>query len=261
MSVAASRPLPRFWQDRARAAGIHLLISLVIAGLAALLVFGLWYPYPYREIAGGRDLFLLVVTVDVVLGPAITLAIFDRRKPMRELRRDLTVVGLIQLAGLAYGLWTVWLARPVQLVFEFDRFRVVHAVDIPAELVARTPAGLVAMPVLGPGMLAVRPFRDEAEKVEATMLALGGIQPAFRPDLWQPYELATERIRRAAKPLGELRQRLAEQASAIDAGAQMAGRPVTDLAYLPLAGRKSFWTVLLDPTTAQVLAFIPLDPY
>ena len=64
------------FKNRLRASSIHLGISLLIAALAALLVFGLWYPYPYREISGGRDLFFLVVAVDVAMGPLITLAIF-----------------------------------------------------------------------------------------------------------------------------------------------------------------------------------------
>jgi hypothetical protein len=33
------------------------------------------------------------------------------------------------------------------------------------------------------------------------------------------------------------------------------------LVYLPMNGRKSFWTVLLDPVTAEVLGFIPLDSF
>jgi hypothetical protein len=45
------------------------LISASIAVVAALLVFGLWYPGALRHLAGGRDLFLLVTSVDVVLGP------------------------------------------------------------------------------------------------------------------------------------------------------------------------------------------------
>ena len=125
------------WKSRLRAAGIHLGISLAVAVLAAILVFGLWYPYPYREISGGRELFLIVVAVDVVLGPLITLSIFNLAKPLKELRRDLVVVALIQLAGLGYGLWTVSLARPAHLVFELDRFRVVHVVDIPVDLMDR----------------------------------------------------------------------------------------------------------------------------
>src|SRR3954447_23361508 len=122
------------WKERLRASGLHLGISLCIAVTAALLVFAAWYPYPYREISGGRELFLLVTTVDVILGPLITFAIFNRSKPRRELVLDLSVVACIQLAALGYGLWTVAVARPVHLVFEVDRLRVVHAIDIPDEL-------------------------------------------------------------------------------------------------------------------------------
>ena len=59
------------WKSRLRASAIHLAISLSVATLAALVVFGWWYPYPYRELSGGRELFALVVAVDVVLGPLI----------------------------------------------------------------------------------------------------------------------------------------------------------------------------------------------
>ncbi len=261
MSIFATSTAPHFWRDRIWAAGIHLLLSLLVAGLAAVLVFAIWYPYPYREIAGGRELFVLIVTVDVVLGPAVTFAIFDRRKHMPVLRRDLAVVGLLQLAALAYGLWTMALARPVQLVFEFDRFRVVHAVDVPEEMLGKTPAGITAKPWLGPGLLAVRPFKDEGEKMEANVMALNGVQQAFRPDLWQAYAAAASRVGQVAKPLDELKRRFPDRATDIDSAARSTDVPADHLGYLPLAARKTFWTVLVDRRSAQVLAFIALDPY
>lgn len=261
MFSARALATPQAWPERVWAAGIHLLLSLLFAGLAALLVFGIWYPYPYREIAGGRELFVLVVTVDVILGPAITLAIFDRRKGMSVLRRDLAVVGTLQLAALAYGLWTVSVARPVQLAFEFDRFRVVHAIDVPDELLAKIPPGIDAKPWLGPGLLAVRPFKDNSEKLEATVLALSGLQQAFRPDLWQSYPEAASRALQAAKPIDDLRRRFPQRATDIDAAVQATGKPSDQLAYLPLVARKLFWTALLDRSSAQVVGYIALDPY
>ena len=93
------------WRSRLRAAAIHLALSVAVAGLAGLLVFALWYPYPYREISGGRELFLLVVAVDIVIGPLITFAVFNRAKPVAELRRDLAVVAPAA-AGRA-AVWTV----------------------------------------------------------------------------------------------------------------------------------------------------------
>lgn len=252
---------PSFWRDRLSACGIHFLFSLVIATLAALLVFGLWYPYPYREISGGRELFLLVVTVDVILGPLITLAVFNRAKPWKELRRDLALVVVLQLTALGYGLWTVCIARPVHMVFEYDRFRVVHAVDVPEDLLAQTPPGIVALPLTGPTLLALRPFKSSQEKMDATLSALQGLALSSRPDLWQPYAAATAEVLKAARPATALKARFASQAEDIDRVLAQAGRSADTVVYLPLVGRKSFWTVFLDPTTATVVATMPLDSF
>jgi hypothetical protein len=250
------------WRARARAAGIHFCLSLAVAGLAALLVFALWYPYPYREISGGRELFLIVVAVDVVLGPLITFLIFNLAKGWPHLRRDLAVVGLLQLAGLGYGLWTVHLARPVHLVFELDRFRVVHAVDVPVDLMDQVPPGIEAMPLTGPTPLAVRPFRNEKENFDATMVALRGIPLGARPDLWQPYEAARPAILQAARPAAALKARFPDQAQAIDAALQRGNRSAAGAVYLPVVARKATaWTVLLDAGTADIIGYLPLDSF
>lgn len=249
------------WNRRLGAAGVHLVISLGIAALAAALVFGVWYRYPYREISGGRDLFTLLMTVDVMLGPLMTLIVFNSAKPRRELRRDLTLIGLIQLAGLGYGLWTVCVARPVHLVFEIDRFRVVHATEIPSDLMDKVPAGVKALPLTGPTLLAVRAFRTNAEEADATMAALQGIALAARPDLWEPYSAAKQNVLRAAKPVERLKARFASRAPEIDLVLSDAGRQAAATAYVPLVGRKSFWTVFVDPATADVVAFMPLDSF
>ena len=246
------------WKERLWASAIHFGVSLAIAAAAALLVFWAWYPYPYREISGGRELFAIVVTVDVLLGPLITLAIFNTQKSRRELTLDLSLVGLIQLAALAYGLWTVAVARPVHLVFEFDRFRVVHGVDIPPELLEQTPT---AQPWRGPTLLAVRPFRNAEEKFNATMAALQGLPVAARPDLWQPYEAAQARVLEAARPAEQLSRRFPARAAEIESTIVKAGADPAKILYLPMVARKFFWTVLIDPKSAEVIAFIPLDSF
>ena len=249
------------WKDRLRAGGIHLGVSLLIALLAALLVFVLWYPFPYREISGGRELFFIVIAVDVILGPLITLAVFNRKKPRSELVRDLGIVGLIQLAALIYGLWTVSVARPVHLVFELDRFRVIHAIDIPEEMLQQTPADVDAMPLTGPTLLAVRSFRDAGEETSATLAALQGLHLSARPDLWENYGQAKQRVLAAARPASELKRRFPQQAAEIDAAIAQSGRPENALKYLPVAARKSFWTALIDADSAEIQGFISVDSF
>lgn len=250
------------WRSRGRAAGIHLALSALVATVAALLVFALWYPYPYRELSGGRELFQLVVAVDVALGPLITFAVFNRRKPRAELRRDLAVVALLQVAGLAYGLWTVHLARPVHSVFEYDRFRVVHQVDIPPESVGQAPQGITAIPWGGPTVLALRPFRNAQESADMTLAALNGLQLAARPELWAPYETQRDAVLKAAKPVASLKSRFPARAAEIDAAILSGGGDPQRAAYLPMVARKEqAWTVLLDAGDARILGYVPLDSF
>lgn len=249
------------WPSRVKAAAIHACLSLLVAAGAAALVFWVWYPYPYREISGGRELFTLVVAADVVLGPLLTFAVFNRRKPRQELRRDLAVIVMLQLAGLAYGLHAVAAARPVHLAWELDRMRVIHAVDVPEELLERAPEGLRTLPWTGPTPVAVRPFRDAAEAGDVTLAALGGADMGARPDLWQAYPEAAARIRASAQPVSSLRALRPAATASLDAAIQSTGVPESELMWLPLVGRKSFWTVLLRKDNVLPVAYLPLDPY
>ena len=245
---------------RLRASAIHLAISLSVATLAALVVFGWWYPYPYRELSGGRELFALVVVVDVVLGPLIMLVIFNVAKTRRHLMMDFTVIGLLQVAALAYGLWTVFVARPVHLVFEYHRMAVVHAVDIEPDTLTQAPSGLQQLPLRGPTLLSLRPLQGN-EAIESVMLATGGISQAAQPHLWQPYEAAREQILQESRPAAQLQERFPSHADAIDRAVARTGRPLNELRTLPLLSRKSAWTVLIDAQSAQPVGFVALDSF
>ena len=251
----------RSWKGRLHAACIHLGVSLSIAALAAAVVFGLWYPYPYREISGGRSLFLLVVFVDVVMGPLITLVIFNRNKPRRELMTDFLVVGLLQLAALSYGIWTVFVARPVHLVYEYSRLAVVSAAQLNDEQLQKAPPELRKLPLTGPTLLSLRPLEGAKEQFDSTMLAASGVPQAAQPELWQPYDAGRAEMLATAQPLAGLRQKYPAQAALIDSEVAKTGKPEAGLLYIPVLSRDTAWSVLLDAQTARPLGFIPLDPY
>ena len=262
-TLTIDRPTSGFeWRSRLHAAGLHLVLSVLVAVLAGVLVFAVWFPYPYREVSGGIDLFRLVVAVDVVLGPLLTFAVFNRRKAGAELKRDLAVVVTLQLAALAYGMWSVAQARPVHMVFEYDRFRVVHRVEIPKELEHLAPAGIQAAPLGRPTLLSLRAFRDAGEQVEFTTAALGGVQLSARPELWQPYQDGRATILAAAKPVSHLISRFPQHAGEIERVLRTGRGEPTQAAYLPLVSRgPEAWTVLLDARTAEVIGYVPLDPF
>lgn len=250
-----------FEKDRFKAASIHFVLSLLVAASAALLMFGLWYPGPYLEISGGRELFCILVAVDLVLGPLITLVIFNRAKPRSMLLVDFTVIGILQIAALAYGLWTMSMARPVHLVFEYDRFRVVHALEVPEAELRDASSDFKKLPLTGPTVVALRPLRNGDEQFQLTLEALNGLSLSARPRLWVPYEEARTDVLKIARPMTDLRERFASSAQMIDLAVAGTGHPIEDLAYIPMIGHKSFWTVLLDRQSAQVLAYLPVDSF
>ena len=95
--------------SRWAAAGLHLLISVLIALIVVAAMFFLWYPTPYFQAMGGGGLLMLVTGVDVVLGPLITLIIFNTKK--KSLKFDLTCVAIVQMVAMEHSNLCPSLAR------------------------------------------------------------------------------------------------------------------------------------------------------
>lgn len=248
----------------ARAASLaHLGASALVAAACAALVFGLWYPYPYNVLVGGRELFLLVVAVDVVMGPLLTLVVYDRRKPLGELVRDMGLIVLLQCAALAYGLHTVAQARPVFLAFEGDRFRVVRPADIDDEKLAQARPEAQRLGFTGPRPMGVKLAQPTDRDFPASIqLSLAGEHPAFRPERWVPYDLQRSKVITAARPLSQLREKHVGAVAQINEAVQKAGVAEERLGFLPLlAGAHTEWVVLVSLDDARPLAYLPLDGF
>jgi hypothetical protein len=249
------------WKDKFRAAGIHLGLSLLVAACAGVLVFGLWYPFPFREVSGGRELFTLIVTVDIVLGPLLTFAVFSKAKAWPVMRRDLLVICAFQLSALFYGLWTVYVARPVQLLFAVDRFQVIHAVEVRTELLPKADPRITPMPSTGPAMASLRKASSLAESNEIVLEFAKGLDAAMRPDLWQPYSLAREEVLAKAKPVQTLIQKMPEEKSKLLTAASRTGKPIDQILYLPMVSHLQSWTALIDAKSAAVLDFVNVESF
>lgn len=248
-------------KDRFVAAGIHLSISMVVAIAAAVFLFGVLYPSPFYEISGGLSLFKVLVGVDVVVGPLLTGLIFNCRKPAAELQRDLVIIVMLQLTALAYGLWSMYMARPVYLVHEVDRFVVVSAADIdPVDLEDAAPE-FRYVPYFGILTLGLREPKDLEEKLKALGLSIAGKDLSLQPRFWQKLSSANqEAIQKSSRPLAELRAKSPEAKKTVDAWSQKQTEKISDLRYFPLVAREHFWTVVLDKELRMV-GYLPIDPF
>lgn len=244
-----------------RASVVHLAISALVASICAILVFYVWYPYPYSKLVGGRDLFLIVVAVDVVSGPLLTLVVFSDQKKRAVLARDIGLIAMVQLAALSYGLHSVLAARPVFLAFEGDRFRVVTVPEVDIARLQEAPVELRHFSLTGPKPIAAALAKsDDPAFLESIRLSVSGLHPAFRPSRWRPYEGYKPQILGAAMPLTRLREKYPAERQEIDRQVTALSQEVTQLGYLPLiAGHYTDWVVVVDLESAEPRSLLPLD--
>lgn len=226
--------------SRWKAALIHLGLSAVIALGVLVLILGIWYPAPYFQVSRADTLIILIIGVDLILGPLLTLLVFDTRK--RWLKFDLAVIATLQLAALAYGVHALYVSRPVFLVAEKDRVTMVYANEVQFDAADDSPYR--ELPKWGPELVSLK-LPDDAESIsQAIELMMGGGT--------------------------ELRRRLAAYApiDRIEADMAQQGQPATDLVgplpdtglsaeqmrYVPVYCRSGTVYLLLDASTGKALA-------
>ncbi len=239
----------------------HLLVSAVIATLSAALVFRLWYPMPYRAMLGVGGIFLLLLLVDVVCGPLITLILANPLKSRREMKTDLSLIALIQTVALAYGMHALWIARPAVLAFEKDRLTVVSANEVDIAGLSHAPTGLRRLPSYGVLNVATRKPVSNAEFFSSIELSLAGVTPAMRPAWWEPMADQHAEMSARVKPLPELIARRTNAVAVLTKAARDAGYPVEALVYLPLTSSKTKeWIALLNGSL-EMVGYAPVDGF
>lgn len=240
---------------------LHLVCSLIVGVVCALLIFFVWYPYPYNKLVGGQELFTLIVVVDVICGPLLTLIVFDSYKSKRELLRDMGVIVVIQLSALLYGISSLYSARPVFLAFEGSLFRVVRVPDIDFSQMNKALPELQRLSLTGPRLIGVVLAKgNDSDFVKSIQLSLEGLHPAFRPARWVNYDVQRPTVISESKPLSLLQEKYLHQRKLIDES--LAGKNINEFGYLPLmAASHTDWVVIVSLEDAQPIAFLPLDPW
>lgn len=245
-----------------KAMGCHFGASVLVAMAVATLVFAVWFPYPYRKLAGGTELFYLVMGVDLVCGPLLTLVLYNPAKPKRELVMDLSLVVVLQLAALVYGIWTVHVARPLYLVHEFDRFKVIALVDVDAQELAKLPTELRPKFFSGPLTVGLRVATPQEQNIVMLESVQGGRDYGERPSFYANYDGV--KASQKARPVSDFVKKHPERRDEInkmvdDSGVSSVAQDGNQWRYLPIIARKD-WVAILD-SKGKILTFIKGDGF
>ena len=246
--------------NRWKASTIHLACSALIATTIIVLMLALWYPGAYFTAMGGQMLVLIVVGVDVVLGPLITLIIFDTRK--KSLKFDLGVIVAVQVAALVYGCYVMFEARPVYNVFVVDRFDLIAANQITPDTLEKASPQFRSLPLNGPQVIAVRTIDDPKRQFDITMSTLmGGHDLSELPEFYVPYSNYALQAGARARPLAQLEKKQPSEVEVIRKFVRDSGRKADEIGFLPMKARNQDMTVVVEIATGAIVGFLPVEPW
>jgi hypothetical protein len=242
-------------KSKGKAVALHSLVTLAVALVCGYLVYGIWYPGELAAQVGGTELFTLIMLVELGLGPLISLVIFNPAKPRAGLIRDYTVVGVIQLAALGYGLYAVAESRPVYQVFVKDRIEVVSAIELTAaDYAGVSDKRFGGITWLGPERICVE-FPTEAQARNALLFsAIYGKDIQLYPQYFR--ECHAGEIEAKTYSAAHLRSIIAstKRSAAIEL-------PPGEFTWLPVKHRFSNW-VEIYPNNDVTKAFsLSIDPF
>lgn len=247
-------------KQRLAAGAVHLGISSLIALSAVALIFWVWYPPPFSEAQGVNHLVLILIAVDVTVGPLITTIVYNRAK--KSLRFDLCVIAVLQLTALLYGLHAIFAGRPVYLVFNVDRFDLVPALDIDtASYEQARLQGAPRLPWWGPRTTAARAPEDQKERT-ALMFSSGAGGPDLPqlPAYYVPYANERETVLKRVRPLSELREANHINDANWTALLSSFRRSENELRYLPMRAKAKDGAVIVDAVSAEIVDIVLLNP-
>lgn len=259
MFFPADRIKAFFSADKIKAFIIHLSISALVVGAVVVLIFFFWYPRPYFEANGAWTVLRILIGVDLVLGPLLTLILFKKGKP--GLVFDMSFILAIQLTALIYGVHTIYGERPYYLVFAVDRFEVVGRVEIDDSKIKHPE--LKNKPIIGPILIyAQLPENlEERNKLLFEVITEGKPDLERRPEYYQLYEPNKGKILEKAKSLEKLITNSEINKYKVEKLLQKNANKKDDLLFLPLVGKNNDLALVLDKNTGLPVDGIGVDPW
>ena len=254
-ALPLNRPMSRW-----RAAAVHLLISAGIAAGVLALMLSVWYGPTLFKAMGGAGLALILIGVDVVMGPALTLVVF--RSGKRGLKFDLAAIALVQLAALLYGCYIVALARPAFIVFVKDQFQVATVAELEPQYLAQARYPQYRSPPWwGPEMVYGEWPKDHEEQQQLMFAGLAGVDLQHFPKYYAPYEQGKADILARAQTLSSVHTTEPQAAKVIDEWVARSGVDARNLLYLRLRGRNAWVAVLIDRLSAQPVKMLVTESF
>lgn len=245
------------FRPKLKATLIHLGISAVIVLSFLIFVRSYWYPEPFFSISGLSTILIMIVAVDLVLGPLLTFIVFKSNKP--TLKFDLATIAAIQLAALSYGAYTVYQAHPLYITYAIDRFSPINASEVEPTN-AKFPE-LNKSKLTGPTLVYLQKPTDRAEMSKITMEVMSGKADLdARAEYYFPLNQKIDEVLSRSLNINIFAKKT-EHKVKLDAFITKHGKKLEDYAFLPLIGKEKDVLWAFDRKTREPVGIVEISPW
>ncbi|HEY5775725.1 MAG TPA: hypothetical protein VIS57_06540 [Xanthomonadales bacterium] len=246
---------------KTRAALTHLWPTLMVFAVLAGLILFAWYPYPFRQFEGSGKFALLLILTAGFIGPLMTWLVYTKSKRRLLIVIDLSVIVLIQLAAIAWGMLSLYQNRPYFMVYTVDRFEVLSQRDV--DLAWIPDPKFLNKPFIGPILLYANMPADPAayQKLLREVMFEGKPDLQFRPEFWSIYDTRKQLALEKSRPLDELRDARPDSTNRIDQLVSVHGGEIDQFNFVPALVRDGQFAVILEASSGEVIDMLLIDPW
>jgi hypothetical protein len=243
--------------SRFQAFVIHFLISAFILASFLSIVFFIWYPQPFFTVEGLIQIVWVLLGVDIILGPTLTLIIFKSGKP--GLKRDLSIIAGIQIIFFIYGAHTIFIERPAfAVIYDTDYFDVLTVSDM--KDTSKIDPALGYSRIGGPLFVYVDAPKDvDSLKKILEDMKKGGPYFTHRPEYYRGLKGYINKKFEFSKDMDEL-LKLPVDKTVINEFIAEYGNQVEDFAYFPISGKATSRLLVIDQKTELIVDYIDINP-
>lgn len=258
-----SQPRPNgFWASKFKAAGVHLLICVLIATTVFILMTQMWYPDGLLTLAGGLRFFTVLVCCDVILGPIITLIVYSIKKSKRERFWDFAIIGAVQVAALSIGLHAIIDGRPAFAVFTGNKIEIINAVHMQEqELALGNKTQFQQVSWQGP-VAAIAQYPEHDAKLQSAIMdsAGAGFGFAYMPRFYQSLEQPQLQVlQNAIKPIEKLKQLAPTRVDDINQALKNTGLNEQNAGWLDVETNSGFGVAIVKRSTGKTHYYLDID--
>ncbi|MEK5788209.1 TfpX/TfpZ family type IV pilin accessory protein [Acinetobacter johnsonii] len=233
----------------------HLAISFLIALPVIGLVFFVWYPSPLATAVGVTQVFLMMLAIDVIVGPFLGLWVYKQGK--KSLKFDLSVIIGIQVAALCYGLFSIEQGRPVWVAYNVDSFELVRKNEIINDHIDQALPQYQNVPWFKPQYVAVQFATDiKMRNDDLFTEVLGGISLAQKPERYVDFVQAKSQLQQRVRSLREL-----NQYNDVQQVERIVSKYPQATGFVPLKASAVDMTVLINRDKGEVVKIVDLRPW